>query len=60
MKELRSLINVKTLVTLPTTGALIYGFVVGLIDPKDFMMIALLVIGFYFQKEKSNPTPPVV
>lgn len=54
MKNIIELIKVKTLITLPLVGALIYGFVIGLIEPKDFMMIVLLVIGFYFQKTKNE------
>lgn len=54
MKNIIALIKVKTLITLPIVGALIYGFVVGLVEPKDFIMIALLVIGFYFQKTEGK------
>lgn len=51
IKNLAALIKVKTLITLPITAGLLYGFVVGKIDPDDFVMISLLVIGFYFQKK---------
>ena len=54
IKNIAALIKVKTLITLPIVGATIYGFVTGLIESKDFVMIALLVIGFYFQK-KDDP-----
>lgn len=54
LKNIAALIKVKTLITLPIVGATIYGFVAGLIEPKDFVMIALLVIGFYFQKKDTG------
>lgn len=63
-KQIASLIDLKTLITLSVTFALIYGFVVKMIDPKDFMMIALLVIGFYFNRDKPTQaiatTPDVI
>ena len=54
LKNIAALIKVKTLITLPIVGATIYGFVSGLIESKDFVMIALLVIGFYFQKKDDS------
>ena len=53
LKNIAALIKVKTLITLPIVGATIYGFVSGLIESKDFVMIALLVIGFY-KKDDSD------
>ena len=52
MKELRALIKVKTLITLPIVYALIYGFVVDKINASEFMLIVGLVIGFYFKKDE--------
>ena len=49
MKDrLAKLIDLKTIVTLSITGALIYGFVVGKIDKENFMTIATMIFTFYF------------
>ncbi|MBO6243159.1 MAG: hypothetical protein J6O41_01130 [Clostridia bacterium] len=49
MKEkLAKLIDLKSIVTILITGALIYGFVVGKIDKENFMTIATMIFTFYF------------
>lgn len=49
MKEkLAKLIDLKSIVTMTITGALVYGFVVGKIDKENFMTIATMIFTFYF------------
>ena len=53
MKErLTKLIDLKSLVTILITIALIYGFVVDKIDAEQFMTIATMIFTFYFAKSK--------
>lgn len=55
MKErIAKLIDLKSIVTILITGALIYGFVVNKIEPKDFMMIVAMIFTFYFSKKKDG------
>lgn len=49
MKEkIAKLIDLKSIVTIIITGALIYGFVVGKINSEQFMTIATMIFTFYF------------
>lgn len=48
------LIDLKSIVTILITGALIYGFIVDKIEPKDFMMIVAMIFTFYFSKKKDG------
>lgn len=50
-KNLAALIKVKTLITLTVVAVLAYGFVVGKIDAEKFMIIAVTVITYYFNKK---------
>lgn len=55
MKErIAKLIDLKSIVTILITGALIYGFIVDKIEPKDFMMIVAMIFTFYFSKKKES------
>lgn len=55
MKErIAKLIDLKSIVTILMTGALIYGFIVNKIEPKDFMMIVAMIFTFYFSKKKDG------
>lgn len=55
MKErIAKLIDLKSIVTILITGALIYGFIVDKIEPKDFMMIVAMIFTFYFSKKKDG------
>ena len=57
MKEIKKLIDLKTIITISITGALIYGFVVGKITPEQFMTIATMIFTFYFaKKDKGSET----
>lgn len=53
MREIRALIKVKTLITLPLVYVMCYGFIIGKITPAEFMLIMGLVIGFYFKKNEA-------
>lgn len=48
------LIDLKSIVTILITGALIYGFIVDKIESKDFMMIVAMIFTFYFSKKKES------
>lgn len=54
--RLAKLIDVKTLVTFALTAAFVYLSVIEKIQPKIFMAIYTMVIGFYFgtQHEKNR------
>ena len=47
-EKLAKLIDLKSIVTMTITGALVYGFVVGKIDKENFMTIATMIFTFYF------------
>lgn len=54
MKEIKKLIDLKTIITISMTGALIYGFVVSKITPEQFMTIATMIFTFYFAKKDNK------
>lgn len=49
--NLANLIKVKTLITLTIVAALTYGFITGLIDAEKFMIVAIMVVTYYFNKK---------
>ena len=49
--NLANLIKVKTLITLTIVAALTYGFITGLIDGEKFMIVAIMVVTYYFNKK---------
>lgn len=52
MKErIEKLIDLKSMITIALTGALIYGFVVNRIEGKDFLLYVTMVYTFYFSKK---------
>lgn len=51
IENIAKLIDLKSLVTISLTGALIYGFIKGLIEAKDFVMLVTMVFTFYFAKK---------
>ena len=55
--KIAKLIDLKTIITIAMTGAMIYGFVVEKITPEQFMTIATMIFTFYFAK-KDNDTKP--
>lgn len=58
MKEkIVKLIDLKSIITLALSTALIWGFVVNKIDSKDFLVYVTLVLTFYFaKKDKEEET----
>lgn len=65
MKErIAKLIDLKSIITMAMTGALIYGFVVNKVTNEQFMTIATMIFTFYFAKkdkdeDKKAPTEEV-
>ena len=53
-ERLAKLIDLKSIITLAMTTALIYGFVVGKIDGKEFLVYVAMVLTFYFGKGKEE------
>lgn len=55
MKEkIAKLIDLKSIVTLMVTVAIIYGFIKGMIPVDQFMILGTMVFMFYFQKKKGK------
>lgn len=58
--KIAKLIDLKTIITIAMTGAMIYGFVVEKITPEQFMTIATMIFTFYFaKKDKGDETNDV-
>jgi len=53
-KNLANLLLLKTIVTLAITFGLLYGFITGIIEPKDFMILTIMVYTFYFTKKNES------
>lgn len=52
MKEkIIKLIDLKTIITLALTVALVWGFVIGKVETKDFLVYVAMVFTFYFTKK---------
>lgn len=52
MKErFAKLIDLKTIITISITAALIFGFVTGKVTNEQFMTIATMIFTFYFAKK---------
>lgn len=55
MKEkISKLIDLKSIITISITGALIYGFVISKITSEQFMTIATMIFTFYFAKKEKG------
>lgn len=50
-ERIANLIGVRTIVTFALTGGLLYGFIVGKVDAKDFLEYVGIVLIFFFTKE---------
>ena len=50
-EKISKLIDLKSIVTLALAITLIYGFVVGKVDSKDFLVYVTMVFTFYFAKK---------
>ena len=49
-KKIANLLGLRSIITLITTIVLNYGFIVGKIDAKEYMVIAMMIFTFYFSK----------
>lgn len=55
MKErISKLIDLKSIATLIITLVFSYGFIVGKIEPQDFMTITIMIFTFYFAKKNND------
>ena len=54
IQKIAKLIDLKSIVTLIMTIALVYGFIVGKIKADQFITLATMVFMFYFQKGSGN------
>ena len=55
-ERIAKLIDLKSCITILITGGLLYGFVVGIINSEQFMVVATMVFTFYFAKKDKNET----
>lgn len=53
-KAIIRLLGVRTIITLSLTVALIYGFVVGRVETKDFLLYVAMAFTFFFSKENKS------
>ena len=57
MKEkIISLLGVRSIITIALTGTLIYGFIVGKIEGKEFLVYVSMVLTFFFAKKEQETT----
>ncbi len=54
MKEIKKLIDLKSIITLALTGALVWGFVASEIEAKDFLIYVAMVFTYYFNKKENK------
>lgn len=54
MKELKKLIDLKSIITLSLTIAFVYGFIAGKIEAKDFLIYIAMVYTYYFNKKENK------
>ena len=55
MKEkIINLLGVRSIITLALTGTLIFGFVVGKVEAKDFLLYVSMVLTFFFSKTEKE------
>lgn len=59
IKKITKLIDLKSFITLGLVATMIWGFVVGVVDAKDFLGYVGIVMVFYFTKKenKENKKP---
>ena len=53
-EKIAKLIDLKSIVTILMTIALIYGFVNKMIEPDQFVQLATMIFMFYFTKKKDG------
>ena len=51
IKKIEKLIDLKSIITLALTSTLIWGFVMGEVDSKEFLVYLTMVLTFYFAKK---------
>ena len=51
VEKIAKLIDLKSIITLALAITLIYGFIAGKIDGKDFLVYVTMVFTFYFAKK---------
>ena len=56
-KKIAKLIDLKSIITILITIALIYGFVCNKINAEQFMTIATMIFTFYFAKKDKESDP---
>lgn len=54
MKEIKKLIDLKSIITLSLTIAFVYGFIAGKIESKDFLIYIAMVYTYYFNKKENK------
>ena len=54
IENIAKLVDLKSIITLALAITLIYGFIVGKIESKDFLLYVTMVFTFYFAKKDSN------
>ena len=50
-EKIAKLIDLKSLITIAVTIAFVWGFIVGKIDSKDFLVYVAMIYTFYFTKK---------
>ena len=53
-KKIVKLIDLKSFITLGLVATMIWGFVVGIVDVKDFLGYVGIVMVFYFTKKENK------
>lgn len=53
-EKIAKLIDLKSIVTILMTVALIYGFIKKMIEPDQFVQLATMIFMFYFTKKKED------
>lgn len=53
LEKIAELIKVKTIVTFALVGTVVYLGITGKIEPKDVIMMAMVVLTYYFTKKEN-------
>lgn len=54
IKKIAKLIDLKSIITLALGATLIYGFIIGKVETKDFLLYVAMVITYYFNKKEDK------
>lgn len=52
--NIAKLIDLKSIITIVITSAMVWGFINGKIESKDFIVLITMVYTFYFAKKESE------